>query len=864
MRTLSILLVLLAWAFEGHAADKQWSIELSHHTQQAQAQTAASSFHDADFKPQIYHQQDDTYVVVLSGYESYAEVLQARKKLLKQYPIKASDMLITTQIYDEQQRVRTQEMPSAQEYPRESMIVHVLLNGSDAGEHFLETTGNDFFVTGKFLRAMGVTTLSNMAKDDESISLNSLHQQLSYTLDTQTGDLLLSVRPELLPQQEESLAVKRQSQAQKIQSDALFLNYTLDYAIQPKALNTFTAPLELGINIHGISFINMFQYHQKMYRTKTQLTYDREEHLQRWVVGDIQGTSGIASASLAGLHVFKNFSMDSTLVTTPGLETSITLDTASEVEVLMDGVSVYKGNFLAGVLNLKDIPFYRSGSIQAELVVRDAFGRVHHYNQMLYGSVGMLAQGLSEYDYALGVARSNTGFVTSYGKKTMFYGHYRYGVASWFTPALGLESDGQYARINMTSSVLLGEYGQVDTQFAASRLMAGSGYFVRINYNDVGSEVFSPSVFFSTQSLAYGGLNDAPKDVLSTQSEVGASLSTYMEGVGGLTGRWSQTKDYANNKGQTTSLVFNSNLPGNISLTTQFTRQRRATQATSNQISASLGHSFSNGLYLSASYDTSNNQNATFSLQLQWSPPLGEGFGFTETLNQQANGSPSSYSRVEYRNQYAETSLSATTGQQTGQYQARLRSAFVWTEGGVYVSRPVRDSFALVRVNGVHDPVKVKLRNQDIGKTNDDGEMIVPYMNAYSDDVIAIEPEALSFGYKISKTSQNIVTSYRGGGLVEFDVEKLQMVEGTIVYQIGNQTTPAQYSTIEFMHDGKKKTTVVGDGGALYLENLKAGVYTLKVYDDVHTCHVDVHVSESDNMVNDLGRIVCVVDKATK
>lgn len=425
---------------------------------------------------------------------------------------------------------------------------------------------------------------------------------------------------------------------------------------------------------------------------------------------------------------------------------------------------------------------------------------------------------------------------------------------------MGVESDGQYGRASLGSSVLLGQYGQLDSTFAVSKLVQGSGKLFQFNYNYVGSELFSPSIFFNTQSLSYGGLLDIQKSVDSKHREYGGSVSTYYQGLAGLTARWAKSEDFVKNTVQTGSLILNTNLPSDVSLTAQFSRTWNANKQVSTQVSASLGHSFSNGLYLSANYNSSS-QIDTFGIQLQWSPPLGEGFGLTESINQQGAGKPSTYSRVEYRNQYAEASVSARTGQQTEIYQAKVNSALVWTEGGLHISRPLRDSFSLVRVNGVTDGMKVNFRNQYVGTTNHSGELLVPYMNAYTDNLIAIEPKGISLGYKISKTSQHVTMPYRSGGLVEFDVVKLQMVEGTLFYKQGDKLMPAQYSTVEFMQHGEKQSTVIGDDGALYLENLQTGVYTLTVFDDVHTCHVDLHVKASKNLVNDVGKLICVVEE---
>jgi len=750
--------------------------------------------------------------------------------------------------------------------PPEMVIVHVLLNGSDAGTHFMQKKADDFMVTGEQLQKIGVNALPQQMHASKPVSLKSLHAWLDYALDSETGDLLLTVTPTLLPKHEESLRVEQSSDATWIQSNAMFVNYTLDYTANPNAVDLFRAPFELGASIAGTSLTSQFDYNKKVYRRKTQWVYDRRTHLQRWALGDIQASSGVGGAALAGIHVFKNFSMNPNIVTTPGLATSILLENAADIEVLMDGNSVYKGQYPAGMLNLKDIPFYRSGSIQAQLVVRDVFGREKTYQQLLYGSTGMLAQGLNEYDVALGVQSTSTGTAEpTYGNKPLFYGRYRYGVSNTFTPSVGFESDGNNHRMSIAGSVLLGTYGQLDTTMALSkRVVQGNGHFFRVNYNYVGTSMFSPSVFFNSQSIAYGGIVDSNTLVTTgKRREYGSSIAVNNDRFGGLTARWTQAESFTQQITQTGEVLWNTVLPKEISLTTQFGRTWSTNNKPSNQLSASLGHSFRNGLYLSAHYSSSN-QRDSFGLQLQWSPPLGEGFGVDQSVNQQAGGTPTTYSRVEYRNQYGDVSVNGRTAKQSEPYQVQLNSAFVWTEGDIHISRPVRDGFALVRINGMKGGVKVNLRGQYVGTTNAKGELLVPYMYAYIDNLIAIEPKALSLAYAIDTTSQNVTMPYRGGGLVEFDVVKLQIVEGSLWYSHHKNLQAATYSTLEYQQNGKKKTTVVGDDGYFYLENIPAGAYAMTVFDHIKRCEFTMIIPDSDQLSNDIGQVICVVDSVKK
>ncbi len=243
---------------------------------------------------------------------------------------------------------------------------------------------------------------------------------------------------------------------------------------------------------------------------------------------------------------------------------------------------------------------------------------------------------------------------------------------------------------------------------------------------------------------------------------------------------------------------------------------------------------------------------------------MGEGFGIDQSVNQQAGGIPTTFSRVEYRNQYGDVSLNGRTAKQSEPYQVQLNSAFVWTEGGIHISRPVRDGFSLVRINGMKGGVKVNLRGQYVGTTDAKGELLVPYMYAYIDNLIAIEPQALSLAYSIDRTSDNVTMPYRGGGLVEFDVVKLQTVEGSLWYNKNGRLQAATYSTLEYQQAGKKKTTVIGDDGYFYLENIPAGSYAMTLYDDRQRCQFTMLIPDSDQLSNDIGQVICVADSVKK
>ena len=74
--------------------------------------------------------------------------------------------------------------------------------------------------------------------------------------------------------------------------------------------------------------------------------------------------------------------------------------------------------------------------------------------------------------------------------------------------------------------------------------------------------------------------------------------------------------------------------------------------------------------------------------------------------------------------------------------------AIVGIGGGVYATRPVQDSFALVRVPGV-EGVRAFASHQEIGKTGRRGDLLVPDLQAYYGNILNIADGDIPLQYAV-------------------------------------------------------------------------------------------------------------------
>ncbi len=183
----------------------------------------------------------------------------------------------------------------------------------------------------------------------------------------------------------------------------------------------------------------------------------------------------------------------------------------------------------------------------------------------------------------------------------------------------------------------------------------------------------------------------------------------------------------------------------------------------------------------------------------------------------------------------------------------------MFADGGVHLSQGVRDGVALVRVDGLGG-AEVHLNQQYIGQTGRGGKLIVPNLNAWTDNALRVEVDELPMGYSLDVASKTVVPSFRGGGVVDFKVVKLRAVEGRLSYLLGAEQESGQYSSLEvYVDDETTLKTVTGFGGMFYIEDLQPGEYRVRAYKTSKDCIFTINVPESEFPIVSVGDVACEV-----
>ncbi len=872
---LSTAVFLIFAVVPGWAVADMWGVDLIRYDSRAKAEGLVRNLARKNITASVVTLPNGNYLVRVDHLDDEARAMQQRRDILMRTNLKEKHVTVvqlTSAKYTrpaEENKVAVALPPTtaptslSKPVPSptqpEPLIANVTLNTMAVGEFFMMRDGDDLLLDRDTLNRIGLTR-GLPAGDWQRLSFKSLAPKLRFKLDESNGSVNIEADPAMLSGHSETLQLRQPSSATLLSGNALYLNYNLNYNKSSSAADNYSVPLELAANWNGLSLINNFNWQtgRQMTRTQSQLVYDDTNDLRRWTVGDISGTSGnrLGTSMLGGVRMFKHYGMAPSIFTGPPLAMKAMLLNPSEVEVYVDGNMVFKGKFPAGELDLRNIPYYRAGLGESKIVVRDAFGRESIVNDTFYSSTNLLAPGLHSYDYAFGVARSQDALgVLNYASKPMIFGSHRYGYTDWLTPGLGFESDGHDLRGGVTADMLLGDLGQLGLVAAASRRQGLSGEQIQIDYSYASTKLLSPGLFFTRQSANYGGLFDPlTQSPSSNRWRGGASLAVGL-GYASLTGRWTRSQHFDGNRAQEATLAMSTLLPGGISLSTQFTRSWQQSTAPENRLHASLGHSFSNGLYLSANFSRDNNGN-TFGIQLQLSPPLGNGYGYSAGITAPPQGDTTSTARLQYHHTHGEFQLGRSGSGNAPTYDASMSGAVLLAGGEAYLTRPIRDSYAVVRVPGM-ERVKVRVQNQQVGETNADGTLALPHLHAHMDNTLSIDTAEIPFNYAVDANSKVVTTGYRGGGVVNFGVKKMQIIGGKAFYRRDDKLESAQYSGMELNGNGTSQRTVIGFGGEIYVEGVAAGSYQARFFNERQDCHFTLVVPESNNFINNLGDVVC-------
>jgi outer membrane usher protein len=241
---------------------------------------------------------------------------------------------------------------------------------------------------------------------------------------------------------------------------------------------------------------------------------------------------------------------------------------------------------------------------------------------------------------------------------------------------------------------------------------------------------------------------------------------------------------------------------------------------------------------------------------LQKSLPVGTGFGYRFQAGTAQNQNFSVDSLLQYQGPYGryEANYSHLDGRDSTVLNVAGGLAVIGRD--FFLTRPVQDSFAVIRVPGIAD-VRGYASNQEVGYTSSNGNLFVPSLLPYYGNKLSISDEDVPLTYTIDATDKVVAPPFRGGALVTFPVQRIQRATGTVALHDSGQSVIPAYGQLTVTANGKQFDSPVGKQGEFYLENVPPGRHPATVEYKNKMCEFVLDVPSSKEPVVQIGNVLC-------
>lgn len=743
----------------------------------------------------------------------------------------------------------------------EAMIVEVSVNRQKRGEFTVyRDESGDYYVRPADLRALGLAERAaapqTVAIEGESfVPLRALGPQ-RVALDEARLALEIEFAPPALKKSTYDLTLRRPNPPQEPREPGAFLNYRLAMSD-----GSGTEPLKLGlanelaVRVNGVLVRNetvvvSSEGSTRGLRYATQVVHDRPAEQQRWIAGDHTAVSGELGSTLpvGGISLSKLYHLTPHFIRQPLAGYAGAASTPSQVEVRMGGVPVFREQVPAGPFELKNLQQF-AGARDVEIVVRDALGREHSIGFPYYFADQALREGLHEYSYSAGWLRRDLGVRSNDYGAGLISGVHRYGLSDRVT--LGLRGEAAPGLRNFGPTALYRDdrLGVLSAGLAGSRRDGRNGSATSFGHV-YQTRLFGLRSNWRRYSEDYAVAQDlvAPSGL---KAEYGIGGSLMLGGAGSIFLDRTITNRHPSapiaHDSTATRLGYTYSMGRQGSLFATLARVREAQPDTQVFVGLLLTLDRTKTAHLSA---RRGQDDTVFGAQLSSAVPAGEGLGYRFGYDGigGAQGPREYHGFMQYNARAASLTLDAAAARNAGagadRYEVALAGAATWAGGRFGLTRHIEDSFVAVQLAAPLEGVRVYSNNQEVGRTDREGRLIVPNVGSFHETQIAIDEADVPLDHSIGSMRRVVAPAWRSGSLLYFDVRRMRAVEGTIFLK----GKPAEHALVRI--GGQE--TMTGRDGRYYLEDLAPGRHEGRI----GVCRFFIDVPKSIEAVTTLPKVV--------
>lgn len=766
------------------------------------------------------------------------------------------------------------------------IILSVIINGEKKGDIFVFIKEKTFYLPIEEMKKMGIKKIDaeTIKIDGQDYFILDSWREAKYEFIEEKLELSLTLPPEILPEKLITFYPKRRPGVIIPEQNSFFLNYRFDYS-DMEDFSDFYINHELGLRLSDVTLLSTGFFHEKRekyIRLNTSLYYDNRENLTRLILGDFTTPSGPLTygAPMAGISYFRCFDLDPYFIYRPTFGLTTFTPYRSEVEVYLDSLLIRREVVPPGGVNLSDI-YYYGGRRDVTVLIKDPFGRITYIKYPFYFTDLMLKKGLREFFYAVGFLRKDYSVESNRYSNLAFLMMEKYGYTDYLNIGGRFEGVPAYDFYNLTAEakIMLNKLGVFSFLPSLSKSETGKGWALMGSYS-YQEEKLSLRVtgLLSSEQYKNSYLTQDEENKLKRSFSTG--ISYFMNDFGSLSVDYIHNR-YKKEESNTITVGYSKSIGGNITVFANL--QKNFGRQHSTSVFAGVTFYPKKDYTLSARYEKSSERTAEV-LQASKTPPTGAGYGWRVNLEREKTDAysytvnPYFQYKASYGVYEAEGVIRENKNKTHESYRFAFSGAILYTAGHLGFSRPVTDSFALVKASNVEN-TRVTLNGEVMGKTNKKGYLFLPELSSYNDNIISINDKDIPMEYDIYVKEAFVSPWYKSGFCLEFPVERKYRYSGFLKGKIDEKLIPLEFIDIVIETRARKEEeknnciklvkrevleylkVATAKDGEFYIEELNPGNYKAKIVYNGKSSEFELTLPESRELVIELGEIIIPLSK---
>lgn len=631
-----------------------------------------------------------------------------------------------------------------------------------------------------------------------------------------------------------------------------FVNYDLFVSHAPDSTQR-SGLFDLGyFNRYGVGTSNLLVdrlgSQARVTRLDTTWTIDNPEKLRTLRLGDAINAPGSwgRSVQFGGIQYGTNFNTQPGFVTFPQRSAAGLAVLPSTVDVFINNALVSRQNVPPGPFTISNLPVI-SGAGEVQLVVRDVMGREQIITRPFYASQSLLREGLKNYSVEFGFVRENFGINSNDYGSWLGSGTFRRGMSDNLTGEVHAEAMPGQLTAGAGGDALIPQIGTLSSYLVGSHGKSGNGGMALLGIErQAQSWGLGARTQIASRGFAQvGQVQPLPPPVHS--SSLNLSYAGGRAGSVGFAYVWQRNRDQDDLRIATLSYSVSLGQIGTFSVSAL----RNLTGEKSTTLFALLSFPLSASTNLSVSSQSvrggSGGNHEDFTTTLQSNLPMGEGYGY----RLQARSDKSTEASLALQNNVGTYTLEAAQNQGVTSTRMSGSGGVAILGGDAFWSRRIDQSFAVARIPD-YPNVRILTDNQPAGRTNADGNALIPRLRAYDLNVVSVDQRDVPMNAKISAVKVEVVPYYRSGIDVLFPIKLSRGATFTVHLEDG-RPLPVSASVHEI---GKEAIYPVGYDGEVYVTDLGPTARLRASWND-QSCEFDVRFTPGKDPLPDLGVFIC-------